>query len=113
MRWIVVSAHGIPAWAGAGEVGVTGVPLGTTDGAAQAVAVRQGLGITPLPCFVGDADPFLARVPGTPLHLHGTLWVLTQGEARKTRRVRLFTEFIAARLGAHAPLLAGLAAAPG
>src|SRR5207247_5044562 len=79
-----------------------------TDAGAQIVAVRQGLGMTTLPCFVGDSEPLLARVPGTGLHMHGTLWLLTPGEARKTKRVRLFTEFVSRRLAAHAPLLAGL-----
>jgi hypothetical protein len=40
--------------------------------------------------------------------MHGTLWLLTQGESRKTRRVRLFTEFVSRRLAAYAPHLAGL-----
>jgi DNA-binding transcriptional LysR family regulator len=65
--------------------------------------VRQGIGITTLPCFVGDADPLLVRVPDTDLHLYGTVWLLTQGEARKTKRVRLFTEFVSGRLAANAP----------
>jgi DNA-binding transcriptional LysR family regulator len=108
LRWIVISMHGIPEWAGEGEVRITGVPFRTTDAAAQIVAVRQGLGIAALPCFVGDADPLLARVPGTDLHLYGTLWILTQGETRKTKRVRLFIEFVTRRLAAYAPLLAGL-----
>ncbi|MFC5444303.1 LysR family transcriptional regulator [Rhizobium halophytocola] len=108
IRWIVISMHGLPDWAGEGEVRTAGVPFRTTDGEAQLAAVRQGLGITTLPCFVGDADPLLSRVPGTDLHLHGTLWLLTQGETRKTKRVRLFTEFLSRRLAAHAPLLAGL-----
>jgi DNA-binding transcriptional LysR family regulator len=109
IRWIVISKHGIPDWASEGEVRTAEVPFRTTDAEAQIVAVRQGLGMTTLPCFVGDADPLLARVPGTPLHKHGTLWLLTQGEARKTKRVRLFTEFISRRLTAYVPLLAGLA----
>jgi DNA-binding transcriptional LysR family regulator len=108
IRWIVISAHGIPDWARDGEVRATGVPFRTTDGAAQIVAARQGLGMTALPCFVGDADPVLVRVPGTGLHMHGTLWLLTQGETRKTKRVRLFIEFISRRLAVYAPLLAGL-----
>jgi DNA-binding transcriptional LysR family regulator len=108
IRWIVISIHGIPDWAREGEVRSTGVPFRTTDGEAQIVAVRQGLGMTILPCFVGDADPLLVRVPGTDLHMHGTLWLLTQGETRKTKRVRLFTEFVSRRLAAYAPLLAGL-----
>ena len=108
IRWIVISIHGIPDWAREGEVRTTGVPFRITDGEAQIVAVRQGLGMTTLPCFVGDADPLLARVPGTDLHMYGALWILTQGETRKTKRVRLFTEFVSRRLAAHAPLLAGL-----
>jgi DNA-binding transcriptional LysR family regulator len=108
IRWIVISIHGIPDWASEGEVRTTGVPFRTTDAEAQIVAVRQGLGMTTLPCFVGDADPLLARVPGTDLHMYGTVWLLTQGETRKTKRVRLFTEFISRRLAAYAPLLAGL-----
>jgi DNA-binding transcriptional LysR family regulator len=111
-RWIVISQHGIPDWAREGEVRTTGAPFRTTDGGAQIAAVRQGLGMTALPCFVGDADPLLARAPGTDLHLHGTLWLLTQGETRKTKRVRLFTEFLSARLAAYAPLLAGLSVSP-
>ena len=79
-----------------------------TDGEAQIVAVRQGIGMTALPCFIGDADRLLVRAPGTDLHMHGTLWLLTQGETRKTKRVRLFTEFVSRRLAAYAPLLAGL-----
>ena len=108
IRWIVISMHGIPGWASEGEVRTTGVPFRVTDAAAEIAAVRQGLGVTTLPCFVGDADMLLGRVPGTELHPYGALWVLTQGETRKTKRVRLFTEFISRRLAAHAPLLGGL-----
>ena len=110
IRWIVISADGIPDWASEGEVRTTGTPFRTTDGEAQIAAVRQGLGITTLPCFVGDADPLLVRAPGAGLHMYGTVWLLTQGETRKTKRVRVFTEFVSRRLAAYAPLLAGRAA---
>jgi DNA-binding transcriptional LysR family regulator len=108
IRWIVISIHGIPEWVREGEVAATGVPFRTTDAEAQIVAVRQGLGMTTLPCFIGDADPLLARAPGVDLHMYGTVWLLTQGETSKTKRVRLFTEFVSRRLAAYAPLLAGL-----
>jgi len=108
IRWIVKTIDGIPDWARKGEVRTAEVPFRTSDAEAQIVAVRQGLGMTTLPCFVGDADPLLVRVPGTDLHMHGTLWLLTQGETRKTKRVRLFTDFLSRRLAAHMPLLAGL-----
>ncbi len=107
LRWIVISMYGIPQWASEGEVGTIAVPFRTTDAETQIAAVRQGLGMTTLPCFVGDADSLLVRVPGTGLHMYGTVWLLTQAETRKTKRVRLFTEFVSRRLAAHAPLLAG------
>jgi DNA-binding transcriptional LysR family regulator len=108
IRWIVRSQHGVADWAREGEISAAEVPFKVTDAEAQIVAVRQGLGMATLPCFIGDSDPLLVRVPGTALHMHGTLWLLTQGETRKTTRVRLFTEFVSRRLAAYAPLLAGL-----
>jgi DNA-binding transcriptional LysR family regulator len=107
IRWIVKSKYD-PDWAHEGEIRTKEIPFQTTDAQAQIVAVRQGLGMTTLPCFIGDAEPLLVRAPGSGLHRHGTLWLLTQGETRKTKRVRLFTEFVSARLAAHGPLLAGL-----
>ena len=112
VRWIVTT-YDTPAWALEGEVPTTDVPIRTADAGTQIVAVRQGLGLTMLPCFVGDADPLLARVPGTGVRKHGTLWLLTQGETRKTKRVRLFTTFMVERLAAYAPLLAGRLTRPG
>jgi DNA-binding transcriptional LysR family regulator len=107
-RWIAISGHGVPDWTREGELRTTGAPFRTMDFEAQIAAVRQGIGITTLPCFVGDTDPLLKRVPGTDLYLYGPVWLLTQGETRKTKRVRLFTEFVSRRLAAYAPLLAGL-----
>jgi DNA-binding transcriptional LysR family regulator len=108
LRWIVIDNHGIPDWARESEIHTTKIPFRTPDAEAQIVAARQGIGMTKLPCFVGDADPLLVRVPGTNLQMNGTLWLLAQGETRKTKRVRLFTEFVSRRLAAYAPLLAGL-----
>ncbi len=108
IRPIVIGVEGVPDWANEGEVPATGVSFRTPDAEAQIAAARQGIGMTRLPCFVGDADRLLARVPGIDLKAHATLWLLTQGEARKTERVRLFNEFASRRLAAYAPLLAGL-----
>ncbi len=113
LRWIVQDNIGLSDWARDAEVPAAPVPFRTSSADAQVVAVRQGVGMATLPCFVGDPDPLLARVPGTGLRLHGTLWLLTQGETRRTERVRLFTAFMAKRLATHAPLLAGRLPPPG
>ncbi|MDR3473544.1 MAG: LysR family transcriptional regulator [Devosia sp.] len=111
IRPIVIGGQGVPDWADKGDVHATGVPFRTPDADAQIAAVRQGIGMTRLPCFVGDADHLLARVPGIDLKTHATVWLLTHGETRKTERVRLFTEFLSRRLAAYTPLLAGLSTA--
>jgi DNA-binding transcriptional LysR family regulator len=113
IRWIVIDDHGLPDWAREGEVHTTRVPFRTPDAEAQIAAVRQGIGMTKLPCFVGDADPMLMKAPVDAARMSGTLWILTQGETRKTRRVQLFVEFVFRRLAAYAPLLAGLSISPG
>ena len=108
VRWIVKSGDGVPDWAHEGDVPAAEVPFRTTDAESQIVAVRRGLGMAMLSCFVGDSDKLLVRVPGTDLRMLGTLWLLTQGETRKTKRVGLFTEFVSHRLAAYVPPLAGL-----
>lgn len=110
-RWITRFGEGPPDWAGA-AIRFADVPLRIAEEAAHIEALRLGMGVSMLPCFVGDTEPRLARVPGSGLGPHGCLWILTQGETRKTRRVRLFTEFIAARLRGHAAVLAGEGAPP-
>ena len=107
VRWIVKDNIGVGDWAHTGQVPAADVPFRVTSADAQMVALHADVGMTTLPCFIGDADPLLARVPGTELRHHGTLWLLTQGETRKTKRVRLLTEFLAERLAGFASLLAG------
>lgn len=112
VRWIVKKRNGVPDWAREGNIPFADVPFVTTDTEAQIIALRQGLGVASLPCFIGDADPALIRVPGSLLRQHGTLWLLTQGETRKTKRVRLFTEFIAQKLAGYEALLNGTSIVP-
>ena len=107
MPWLLKPYDGIPDWAHEGRIALGKTVLRVSDAGAHIDAARQGLGVTTLPCFVGDPDPSLARVPGSGVHRHGTLHLLTQGETRSTRRVRVFVDFIAGRLTAHADLLAG------
>lgn len=57
IRWIVAESRGIPDWVREGEVHTAGVPFRTPDAETQIVAAQQGIGMTKLPCFVGDTDP--------------------------------------------------------
>jgi hypothetical protein len=68
-------AETLPSISVRGEVRTTEVPFRTTDSGAQIVAVRQALGMTTLPCFVGNVAPLLMRVPRTDVRMYGTLWL--------------------------------------
>jgi DNA-binding transcriptional LysR family regulator len=107
IRWITKDLDHAPDWALSDCMDFTGSPFRVLEDAAHLEAIRQGLGVTALPCYVGDVDPLLVRVPGTKLGMHGAFWVLTQGETRNTRRVRLFIDFICARLRRRAKILIG------
>jgi len=69
----------------------------STLGAVQ--AIRQGMGVGLLPCFLGAAQQDLQRL-GEPLpELASELWVLTHPDLRQTARVRALMTFIQQGLG--------------
>jgi DNA-binding transcriptional LysR family regulator len=108
LRLVVKNTHGVPdCHRGEIDIPMSETTFKTTDAETQIVAVRKGVGMAKLACFIGDADPLLVRVPGTGLYPIGPIWILTHGELRNTKRMRLFIEFISGRLAAYAPLLAG------
>ena len=108
LPWVLKEFDGVPDWAHGGGVPIGPARFTVVEAGAHIAAVRLGLGVTTLPCFVGDVDPLLVRAPGSAVHRHGSLYLLTQGQTRRTRRVRLFQDFINDRLAAHGELLAGL-----
>lgn len=65
------------------------------DMIAAASLVRQGLGLTRMPCFLGETG--LVRVPGTPLVPYMPVWALTHPDLRNAPRVAGFLRFIARR----------------
>lgn len=83
-------------------------PRLTVDDMTAAIgAVRAGIGATRMACFLGDSDPELARVPGMPVFNQLPLWVLTHADLKDVPRIRVFLDFVAARLNALQPLFKG------
>ena len=62
-------------------------------------AVRLGLGIGPLPCFLARADRTLERVPSTGTAELDDLWLVVHADVQRTARVRAVIEALEARLG--------------
>jgi molybdate transport repressor ModE-like protein len=51
-------------------------------------AAKRGLGVTPIPCFLGDSEPELVRTIDTPEELNLSLWILIHPDLRHTARVK-------------------------
>lgn len=72
-------------------------------------AVRAGLGLAVLPCFLADEDDSLQRLPDMPLRAGPTLWMLLHPDARSVRRLQLLMEVLRDVFAQRsAKLLAGL-----
>lgn len=88
------------------ELGVRPVLRADTLTALAHVA-QAGLGVTALPCYLGDSLPGLRRVRGPIAAMATDLWVLTHEDLRNTARIRALTDHLVTQLGAERALLEG------
>ncbi|MEM7025485.1 MAG: LysR family transcriptional regulator [Pseudomonadota bacterium] len=73
----------------------------------QIEGTKQGMGLGMLPCFIGDCEDELVRVPGATPELLFDLWVLSHEDLRSTARMRAFRDFICAAIVRQKELLEG------
>ena len=73
----------------------------------QQTAAQVGLGMVMLPCYRGDSDPALRRVPPGRVIQGKPGWILTLDDLRTTERVRVFVTFMAQAIRQYADLLEG------
>lgn len=70
-------------------------------------AAKNSMGICMLPCFIGDTEPTLRRLPPGHAEPDREIWLLTHEDLRHTARVRRFMDFIANAILAKKDLLEG------
>ena len=76
--------------------------------AAMQAMVREGLGVSILPCYTADIDPSLTRLTPTPLiDPKFSVWMLYHRDTRHTRRLRLFADFLIDRIKTDINLFEG------
>ena len=110
LAWLLGPGESVPTdWSPIGGISMSATPIRFSEMRSRMAAARTGMGITSLPCFVGDADPLLARVPGSPVIHKGDVWLLTHGDTRQTKRVRLLCDNIRAVMREVAPRVEGMA----
>ncbi len=81
--------------------------LGLQAGAAA------GIGVTLLPCVLGDDDPRLVRLSPPIAELTHGLWLLTHEDLRGAARIRAFLGFMSAAIRAERARLLGTGPKPG
>lgn len=69
-------------------------------------AVKAGLGVGYLLCFLADRERDLVRVAEPMASLDTQLWILTHPDLRRVTRIRTFTEYLYRTLAAHPQVLA-------
>ena len=58
-------------------------------------AARAGLGLSVLPCYLGENDDQLSRLGGAIPSMATDLWILTHPDLRKVERIRTFLDHVA------------------
>jgi DNA-binding transcriptional LysR family regulator len=72
-----------------------------------AEAIEEGIGIGPLPCFIGDQKPGLRRLMPPNAEFGTALWLLTHPDIRQSPRIRASLDLLAAEIGRHRRLIEG------
>jgi len=70
-------------------------------------AAKRGMGIAPLPCFLGDPERGLRRLIEPPEALASELWLLSHPDLRRTARVRALMDFLSEAIDAERTLIEG------
>ncbi len=75
------------------------VVLRSNDMDVQAASARAGLGVALLPCYLGDADPHLQKLPGQEDCPTREIWMLVHADLRHAPRVRNGMDFLIRTIG--------------
>ena len=70
-------------------------------------AIREGMGVSILPCFMGDADPELERYCDPDPAYNLGLWVLLHPDLKRTARVLAFRDFMVQAVKEKQPVFEG------
>jgi DNA-binding transcriptional LysR family regulator len=75
----------------------------------QLMAVRAGVGIALLPCYLADPDAGVRRLTAPIAEISGELWIVTHKDLRETARIRAFLSIMGDGIAARRHLFEGSA----
>lgn len=71
-------------------------------------AIREGVGVSYLPCFLGDSDPLLERYCEPEQHHDLGLWILLHPDLKRTARVTVFRDYMIENIQQQRNLFEGI-----
>lgn len=96
-----------PEWVKASPYPLVPARHQVNDVKLQFEAVKAGLGIGILPCFLADREPTLRRLPPGSPRPGREIWLLTHADLRHTARVRAFFDYMAEAITVRRALIEG------
>jgi len=64
------------------------------NGGLQITACKHGMGVAILPCFIGDKDASLMRIPPYTSEGKHDMWILSHPDLRKNAKIQTFVRFM-------------------
>ncbi len=108
LQWIGWGSSGaLPDWVRASPFPKARIRYSLRSPTLIAQMVGAGVGMSYLPCFVSNWVENLVLVPGTEVYPDRSIWLLLHSDLRKTIRVRLLVDHLAAELKALRPVFLG------
>ncbi len=107
--WIVFAPEGpkVPTAVWLAQRSPRSARIRCSTAAALLAATRSGLGLSVLPCFIGDSEPGLMRVSGLIAELGHDQWLVSHDDDRQLAPIRRLSRRLAALLRAHRDLFEG------
>ena len=90
--------------AGLGSISIV---ASVADIDAQVAIAKSASAIVEIPCYIGDKDAELKRVPNTPIKHLSDLWLVTHESMRKSPRIRAVFEALSAAVLKQRSLIEG------
>lgn len=106
--WLTaMSSRNNPDWLKASPFPKAKIKLQTDDITLLYRAVMAGGGMSRLPCYIGDAEPSLIRIPHANTTFLQDIWVLTHPDLKDTPRIKTIMRYLAEAITAKRDLVAG------
>ncbi len=90
------------------RIDINNIAYQTDSVAGAGAAISAGLGVSYLPCMLGDLSPDLVRIGAIEPELNDELWVLTHPDIRKSERIYAFMTYCIKEISKHRDLIEGL-----